>query len=330
MLGYTEAELISRTFTEITHPDDIDKDVALAAQVRRGEIPYYTIGKRYLTKAGEIVRTNLTASVVHDEEGNALYGLGMVENVTERQLKQDQLERSVAELEAANQELQAFGDTLAHNLRDPLLIVTNFSHHLPEALDGQGADDRQRIRIAGRQMVHLVDDLRGLAVVNRVEMTPREVDLSLLARGIIDNLIVRVPDRNVRFEAEPGIKAFGDEALLRLLLTNLLQNAWKYTGPSEHAWIELGVDGNEDDFPTYYVQDNGIGFDNANREIIFQAFERLHARTEFAGSGLGLATVERIVRRHGGRVWAEGVLGEGEVFRFTLGPRPIDREDLGT
>ena len=101
-------------------------------------------------------------------------------------------------------------------------------------------------------------------------------------------------------------------------------------GPSEHAWIELGVDGNEDDFPTYYVQDNGIDFDNADREIIFQAFERLHARTEFAGSGLGLATVERIVRRHGGRVWAEGVLGEGAVFRFTLGPRPIDREHLGT
>ena len=328
MLAYTEAELISRTFSEITHPDDIDKDVVLAEQVLQGEIPYYTIGKRYLTKAGEIVRVNLTASVVRDEEGNALYGLGMVENVAERQQKQDQLERSDAQLEAANQELQAFSDTLAQSLKDPLLIVTNFSHHLPEALGEQGADDLERIRVAGRQMVHIVDDLRDLADVSRVEIAPSEVDLSLLAREIIDNLSVQAPDRNVRFEAEPGIKALGDKKLLRLLLTNLLQNAWKYTGPSEDAWIELGLAENEGDVPTYHVRDNGIGFHSANREIIFKAFERLHARTEFSGSGLGLATVERIVRRHGGRVWAEGVPGGGAIFRFTLVPPPIDREHL--
>ena len=110
----------------------------------------------------------------------------------------------------------------------------------------------------------------------------------------------------------------------------MLQNAWKYTGPSEDAWIELGVAENEGEVPTYHVRDNGIGFDNANREIIFKPFKRLHTRTEFAGSGLGLATVERIVRRHGERVWAEGVPGEGAVFRFTLGRSPIDREHLGT
>ena len=269
MLAYTEAELISRTFSEITHPDDIDKDVVLAEQVLQGEIPYYTIGKRYLTKAGEIVRVNLTASVVRDEEGNALYGLGMVENVAERQQKQDQLERSAAQLEAANQELQAFSDTLAQSLKDPLLIVTNFSHHLPEALGEQGADDLERIRVAGRQMVHIVDDLRDLADVSRVEIAPSEVDLSLLAREIIDNLSVQAPDRNVRFEAEPGIMALGDKKLLRLLLTNLLQNAWKYTGPSEDAWIELGLAENEGDVPTYHVRDNGIGF-----QIIFKAFEQ--------------------------------------------------------
>ena len=209
-----------------------------------------------------------------------------------------------------------------------MLIVTNFSHHLPEALGGQAADDLQRIRVAGRHMVHIVDDLRDLADVSRVEITPREVDLFLLAREIIDDLSVRVPDRNVRFEAETGIKARGDKTLLKLLLTNLLQNAWKYTGPSEDAWIELGVAENEGEVPTYHVRDNGIGFDNANREIIFKPFKRLHARTEFAGSGLGLAIVERIVRRHGGRVWAEGVPGEGAVFRFTLAP-PSTRASSG-
>ncbi len=229
----------------------------------------------------------------------------------------------VEALEAANRELETFTHALAHDLRNPLLIVTNFSHHLHEALgdslDERQEDDLKRIRDAGRHMMYVMDDLRDFADVYRVEVRRGEVDLSSLAREVIDDLRTLVPDRNVRFEAEPGIKALGDRTLLRVLLANLLENAWKYTGPSEDAWIELGVAENEGEVPTYHVRDNGIGFDNANREIIFNPFKRLHARTEFAGSGLGLATVERIVDRHGGRVWGEGLPGEGAVFRFTLG-----------
>ena len=167
-------------------------------------------------------------------------------------------------------------------------------------------------------MMHIIDDLRDLGDVNRAEISRVEVDLSTMGQDIIDDLRALVPDRDVRFEAEAGIKAFGDKTLLRILLTNLLQNAWKYTGPSADAWIEVGVAEDEGDVRTYHVRDNGIGFDNADNEVIFQAFKRLHTRQEFAGSGLGLATVERIVRRHGGRVWGEGVPGEGAVFRFTL------------
>ena len=181
------------------------------------------------------------------------------------------LEEIVRELEAANQELQAFSDALAHDLRSPLLIVTNFSHQLHEslgnALTDQQKDDLQRIRAAGLHMVHIIDDLRDLSDVNRAEITRSEVDLSSLARGIINDLCVLVPDRDVTFEAEPGIKAFGDRTLLKILLTNLLQNAWKYTAPKEDAWIELGITENKGDLPTYYVRDNGIGFDNENHEL---------------------------------------------------------------
>jgi light-regulated signal transduction histidine kinase (bacteriophytochrome) len=259
-----------------------------------------------------------------DEMDAVASGLNMLsEELHTNVVERSKLARIVTELEVANKELQAFSDALAHDLRNPLLIVTNFSHQLHETLDDslneQQKEDLQRIRAAGRHMVHIVDDLRDLADVNRVELTRREVDLSSLAREIIDDLSVLVPDRDVRFEAEPGIMALGDKTLLRILLSNLLQNAWKYTGPSDDAWIELGVVEDEDDVPIYHVRDNGIGFDNADREVIFKAFERLHTRLEFAGSGLGLATVERIVRRHGGQVWGEGVLGEGAVFRFTLG-----------
>ena len=140
-----------------------------------------------------------------------------------------------------------------------------------------------------------------------------------MGQDIIDDLRALEPNRAVAFEVEAGIKVFGDKTLLRILLTNLLQNAWKYIGPRENAWIELGVVEDEDHVPIYHVRDNGIGFDNADSEIIFRVFERLHSRTEFAGSGLGLAAVERIVRRHDGEVWADGLLGEGAVFRFTLG-----------
>ena len=256
-------------------------------------------------------------------------GLNMLsEELQANVVARSKLEELVKELEVANQELQAFGDALAHDLRNPLLIVTNFSHQLHESLgdslDEQQKEDLERIGSAGRHMVHMVDDLRDLANVNRAELHRTEVDLSMLAQEIIDDLSVLVPDRNVRFEVEPGIKALGDKTLLTILLTNLLQNAWKYTAPVEDAWIELGVTEADSDFPTYHVRDNGIGFDNANREKIFESFERLHTRTEFAGSGLGLATVERVVRRHGGLVWVEGVLGEGAVFRFTLGSSSTD------
>ena len=250
-------------------------------------------------------------------------------DTTDQKRIEEQLERSVTALEASNRELEAFSDALAHHLKNPLLIVTNFSEILAEALgaslDEQDEDHLQRILSAGRHMIYLLDDLQDLADVNRVEVSQEEVDLSSLGQEIIDDLRARVPDRDVRFEAEPGITAVGDKTLLRILLTNLLQNAWKYTGPSDDARIELGVAVDEMDTPIYHVRDNGIGFDNVDREVIFRIFERLHTRAEFAGSGLGLATVERIVRRHGGRVWAEGTLGEGAVFRFTLGSSSTDQ-----
>ena len=252
-----------------------------------------------------------------------------VRDTTDRKKIEEQHERSLAALEAANEELELFSASLAHDLRNPLLIVTNFSAHLEEelgdSLDEQLKDDLQRIRGAGRHMMYILKDLRDLADVSRGEIHREEVDLSPLARGIMDDLRALAPDRDVALEAEPEIMAVGDKTLIRILLSNLLQNAWKYTGPSHDARIELGVEEHETEGLIYYVRDNGIGFEKADCEKIFRAFERLHTKGEFPGSGLGLATVERIVRRHGGRVWAEGTPGKGAVFRFTLAPASTDR-----
>jgi len=236
---------------------------------------------------------------------------------------EDQLAQSEAALELANRDLEAFSGALTHDLRSPLLIVTNFTHRLRQtlgtSLGKEDAADLDRIAAAGRHMMHIIDDLRDLGDVSRVEIDREVVDFSRMGQEIIDDLRARFPSRAVVFEAEAGIEAFADRRLLEILLINLLQNAWKYTGPRADAWIELGVVEDEYDVPIYHVRDNGIGFDNAEGETIFEVFERLHSRSEFTGSGLGLATVERIVRRHGGGVWADGVLGEGAVFRFTLG-----------
>ena len=273
-----------------------------------------------LRKDGTEFPLELSLSTWETTEGG--FYTGIIRDITKRKQAEEQLEHSINALEVANQELQAFSDALAHDLRNPLLIVTNFGHQLREALGDslgeQEADDLERIRSASRHMLHIIDDLRDLGDVNRAEISRVEVDLSRMGQDIIDDLRTLVPDRDVAFEAEAGIKAHGDRTLLRILLTNLLQNAWKYTKPIEDARIEFGVVEGDGDVPVYHVRDNGIGFDNANNELIFEPFERLHTRTEFAGSGLGLATVERTVHRHGGRVWGEGVPGEGAVFRFTL------------
>ena len=264
------------------------------------------------------------------EADGAVSGVAVsVRDTTDRKRTEEEHERSVVSLEAANLELELFSASLAHDLRNPLLIVTNFSAHLAEelgdSLDHRLKDDLERIRAAGQHMMYTLEDLRDLADVTRGEISRQELDLSSLGQEIINDLSALAPDRGVTLKVEPGITAVGDKTLLRILLTNLLQNAWKYTEPRKDARIELGVDVDGSDGPTYYVRDNGIGFDNAHREVIFQAFERLHTRQEFPGSGLGLATVERVVRRHGGQVWAEGTLGEGAVFCFTLGPLSTDR-----
>ena len=322
ILGYTVAEVFGEKEFENTLKPHLDRCLA-------GEKVTFGFWWRSPSRGRRYVEARYDPFV--EADGSVSGVVVDARDTTEHQKIEDQLKRSITELEVANQELEAFSDALAHDLRNPLLIVTNFSHQLHEALGPSLPEhhksDLERIRRAGRHMMHIVDDLRDLADVNRVEIGRSKVDVTVLGQEIIDDLRVLVPDRDVRFEAEPGITAIADKTLLRILLTNLLQNAWKYSAPTKDAWIELGVAQAENGGTIYHVRDNGIGFDNANREIIFQPSERLHTREEYAGSGLGLATVDRVVRRHGGRVWADGTVGKGAVFYFTLGSPSSDDLD---
>jgi signal transduction histidine kinase len=238
------------------------------------------------------------------------------------------LEDANRELEGANRELEAFSYSVSHDLRAPLRTIDGFSQILQEdyenVLDGEGLDYLGRVRAASGHMATLIDDLLDLSRVSRRPLRRESVDLTRLATGIIEDLRAAQPDRNVQFVAGEDIKAYGDVSLLKVALENLLGNAWKFTERKEEARIEFGADRRPRPgflAPVYFVRDNGAGFDQAYSDKLFGAFQRLHGQDEFEGTGIGLATVARIIHRHGGRVWADSEVGEGATFYFTLGGR---------
>ena len=187
-----------------------------------------------------------------------------------------------------------------------------------EQLGDQGRGHLNRVRAATQHMGHLIDDLLKLARVTRAEMHREAVDLGALAGSVLADLQASAPECKVEWQIEPDLVASGDAPLLRVVLDNLLGNAWKFTGQQTRARIEFGALHSGIGGPTYFVRDNGVGFDMTYADKLFGAFQRLHNVSEFPGTGIGLATVQRIIRRHGGRVWAESEAGKGATFYFSL------------
>jgi light-regulated signal transduction histidine kinase (bacteriophytochrome) len=235
---------------------------------------------------------------------------------------EDQLQQRTIELEASNKELEAFSYSVSHDLRAPLRSITGFSNVLLEdyskELDDEGKSYLKKISDSGELMGQLMDDLLKLSRVTRSDLTMEKLDLSNMAQKIISDLVKEEPKRKVKVTIAPDITANGDKNLLGLALQNLLGNSWKYTGKTAEPRIEMGTV-EHDGKMAYFVRDNGAGFDMTYANKLFMPFQRLHKATEFAGTGIGLATVQRIIRRHGGEVWAEAKVGEGATFYFTLG-----------
>lgn len=237
----------------------------------------------------------------------------------------EQLETRVHErtkqLESANEELEAFSYSVSHDLRAPLRAIDGFGLALSEdyaaVLNAEGKGHLERIRKATQRMGQLIDDLLNLSRVTRVEMRREQVDLSGLVRSITDDLKKNQPERKVEFVIAPNMTVDGDERLLRIAFDNLLGNAWKFTAKHAHARIEFGTT-RKDGQSVYFVRDDGSGFDMAYAGKLFGAFQRLHAAAEFPGTGVGLATVQRIIHRHGGKISAESALEKGTIFYFTL------------
>ena len=233
----------------------------------------------------------------------------------------ERLQRQALELRQTNKELEAFSYSVSHDLRAPLRSIDGVSQALLEdyadRLPDEGQDFLRRVRAAAQRMAQLIDDLLRLSRISRSEMRWEPVDLTALARTVAQELAVATPGRAVDVSVAEGLCVTGDPQLLRIALENLIGNAWKFASKVDRPKIEVGVSVDEGE-PTYFVRDNGAGFDMSRVEKLFTPFQRLHHTSDFPGTGIGLATVQRIVHRHGGRVRAEGAVGQGATFHFTL------------
>jgi len=235
----------------------------------------------------------------------------------------DSLRRAKDAQEAANKELEAFSYSVSHDLRAPLRSIDGFSLALLEdcndRLDEQGRDYLRRVRSATQRMSQLIDDLLRLSRLTRSELNILPVDLSAIARKVARELAESQPERQVSLSLADSVTAMGDPELLKVVLENLLGNAWKFTAKKEATAIEFGEEriGRE---RAFFVRDNGAGFDMAYADKLFATFQRLHREDEFPGTGIGLSLVQRVIHRLGGRVWGEGAIGQGATFYFTLDP----------
>ncbi|MBT0652117.1 sensor histidine kinase [Geomobilimonas luticola] len=279
-----------------------------------------------LDRQGKKVPFYCTGSPMTADGKTYLIGVGI--DITDHKRAEEKIEElnthlaaRAAELEDANQGLEAFNYTASHDLRRPLSNINGYCQIMQELcadrLDEQCRGFLQGIHDQSMRMNRLIDTLLNFSRLTRSEITREEIDLSELAMGIAYEYLQREPDHRVELTIADGVVANGDAKLVRVVLENLLGNAWKYTGKREEARIEFGVTEIEGK-RTYFVRDNGAGFDMSEADNLFAPFQRLPGTEEYEGHGIGLATVERIIRRHGGRVWAEGAKGEGATFYFTL------------
>ncbi|MFN8598352.1 MAG: PAS domain S-box protein [Anaerolineae bacterium] len=329
MLGYSEAELRQRRFSDITQPDDLRREESLLADLLAGRISSYTIEKRYIRRDDQPVWVRVTSSLA---EGPTPYRISIIEDISERkqaeaqirQLNED-LERRVVErtvqLEASNRELEAFSYSVSHDLRAPLRAIDGFARILTRKAQGVLPTELQRyldlIRDNAQRMGTLIDDLLTFSRLGRLPLTKQRVNMNQLVRNALLELQAEQAGRRVEIKIGELSDCQGDPALLKQVWLNLLSNALKYTRRSDPATIEIDATTTDTEV-LYSVKDNGVGFDMQYADKLFGVFQRFHRQEDYEGTGVGLAIVHRIITQHGGRIWAQAALGSGATFTFVL------------
>lgn len=333
ILDYSNEALTKLRHTELVHAEDLEVDADKMTALMRRDIETFATEKRLRKADGNYIWARLTISLAFGDRGEPDYFIFVVEDISERKrfeheirilnekLEQRVLERT-GELSAVNRELEAFSYSVSHDLRAPLRSIDGFSQALledhGERLDATGRSLLERVRAASQRMAHLIDDLLSLSRITRSEMQRRKLNLSNLVREKLYEMREAGAAPRAEFVIEPNVEAYGDEGLLRIALSNLLDNAIKFSSKVPEPQIEFGTTLTPEGERVIFIRDNGAGFDMAYANKLFGAFQRLHSPDEFDGTGIGLVTVQRIIHRHAGRIWAEGEVDRGATFYLKL------------
>jgi PAS domain S-box-containing protein len=323
MYGYPADEIIGQSMTVVCPPDRAGEIQEILGKVGRGEsvTHFETVRQR---KDGTTFPASVTVSPIRDEHGTLIGASSIARDITEQKQFRaaTELAHRAGDVERANRNLESFTYSVSHDLRAPLHALGGFSGILLEdygdVLGEDGRDYLERIQSASDRMARLIDDLLDLSRLARAELHPRPVDLGAEVTRIAEELQHAEPDRRVQFAIQRPVEVQADRTLIRTVLEHLVGNAWKFTSHRDDALIEFGTTPVEGASLCCYVRDNGAGFDPAYAGKLFSPFQRLHTADEFPGAGVGLASVRQIVERHGGQVRAEGLVGEGATFYFTL------------
>ncbi len=315
----------------VVHPDDVERHRALIRQAARSGESWHTEFRIIRPRDGNLAWLEEHANARRDPETGSVHISGLVWDITERKRAEEERERLIAKLETANRELEGFTYSASHDLRAPLQAIDGFSAMLKKALDGRLDDEESRrfdvIRANTKKMNHLIDDLLALSRIGRAEISCKPLNMHKLTESVWHQIREAHPELEVVLKIGELPEVLGDASLIWQVLSNLLTNAVKFTRKRETAVIEIGG-GTQDSECFYYVRDNGAGFDMAYYDKLFGVFQRLHSESEYEGTGVGLAIVQRIIHRHGGRVWAEGEPGKGAMFYFSL-PKISEAEKKG-
>jgi PAS domain S-box-containing protein len=330
LVGYSEKELLGTTWIQLTHPDDLPAEDANVKQMLDGTVKGFVMDKRFLRRDGKTLYVSLSMQCMRKKTGEVDCILALAQDMTARKQNEQAIVRLNEQLRTVNKDLEGFTSSVCHDLRAPLRAIGGFSQILAKEyavmLDEKAKEYLGQIRTGVEHMAALIDDLMKLSRVGRAAVRHESVDLSALASSIAEGLRKAEPQRELEVSIQDGMTVVGDPNLLCVALENLLGNAWKFTGKHEKAHIEFGIK-NQDGQQVYFVRDDGAGFDMKSAEKLFGVFQRLHRAADFAGTGVGLATVARIIRAHGGTIWAEGEVERGATFFFTLPTDDPSNED---